>query len=87
MNFSDALIKLKDGQKLTIHENEFIFLFDKCKIESNHLLEKTHPIGTPINIDQCLLKSTQGGILPWIATNEELLSNDWRVHVTKKCGL
>ncbi len=85
MNFSDALKRIKLGERLFRKgwngANMFIFLVDGSEFEVNRKpLLGIYPRGKQItyqpHIDMC---TASGSIVPWLASQSDLLADDWAV--------
>lgn len=81
MNFSDALNSLKSGAKISregwngkgmflyyVPANEYDALTEVAKREFGDKV----PYGAYI-----AMKTAQGNVVPWLASQTDLLSNDW----------
>jgi hypothetical protein len=85
MNFSDALILLKEGKRLARvgwnGKGMFIFLVAGSRFEVNRPpLLGIYPLGTPIVYQQHLdMKTADDSIVPWLASQSDVLADDWTV--------
>ncbi len=85
MNFGGALEELKEGNKLEREgwngKNMFIFLVRGSKFKVNRApLLGIYPEGTEINYHAHIdIKSVDGTIVPWLASQTDILANDWQV--------
>lgn len=75
MNFSDALTLLKDGSRLQREnwngKNMYIFIIKSWtytnEINDNYL-----------NLPFIAMKTVDNNIIPWLASQSDLLSDDWK---------
>ena len=83
MNFSEALNVLKNGGKVARSgwngKEMFLYLVSGSVFNVNrHPLLGIYPEGTEIwyrpHID---MKTAQGDCVPWVASQSDLLENDW----------
>lgn len=85
MNFSEALNELKEGKLLARSgwngKDQFIFLVPGSTFAVNrHPLNEIFEEGTEINYQPHIdIKNQQGQIVPWLASQGDLLSEDWIV--------
>lgn len=85
MDFSHALLLVKDGKKLTRTswngQNQFIFLVPGSTFKVNrHPLLGIYPEGTEINYRSHIdIKTADGSIVPWVSPQTDLLADDWEV--------
>lgn len=83
MNFSGALKALKEGNKLARKgwngKDMFIFLVDGSEFEVNRApLNKFYEEGTKVKYHAHIdMKTADGMIVPWLASQADLLSDDW----------
>lgn len=89
MNFSKALEMIKAGQRVARAgwngKDMFLFLVlgSKFKVNRPPLLG-IYPEGTEIEYHGHIdMKTAQGYIVPWLASQADLLSEDWEIHVPK----
>lgn len=84
MTFSEALDLIKAGRRLTRRgwngPNQFVFLVPGSTFQVNRPpLLGIYPEGTEIryhgHIDLC---TTSGMIVPWLASQTDLLAEDWQ---------
>lgn len=86
MNFSDALAACKAGSKIFREgwngKGQFV-VFQKGYPEGIAINQNTSealglPVGTMVKFDPYLLiKNAQGACVPWLASQGDLLANDW----------
>jgi hypothetical protein len=83
MGFSEALSLVKAGQQVTRRgwngRNMFIFLVDgsRFKVDRPPLLG-IYPEGTEVEYHAHIdMKTAQGYIVPWLASQADLLAEDW----------
>jgi len=83
MNFGQALIKLKNGDKVSRDgwngKGMFLFLVPGSKFVVNRPpLLGIYPEGTEVtycpHID---MKTADGSIVPWLASQTDVLAEDW----------
>ena len=84
-SFSDALLFLKDGERVARTgwngKNMFLFLVpgSECTVNRAPLLG-IYPEGTKVrycpHID---IRTAQGDIVPWLASQSDLLADDWEL--------
>ncbi|MFO1351922.1 MAG: DUF2829 domain-containing protein [Gammaproteobacteria bacterium] len=85
MNFSEALIQLKAGHRIAREgwngRDMFIFLVPGSHFTvSRPPLLGIYPEGTPIDYHAHIdMKTAQGYIVPWLASQADLLTDDWRI--------
>jgi len=83
MTFSEALKSLKFGGKLARAgwngKGMFIFLVPGSEFEVNRPpLLGIYPEGTKIKYrDHIDMKTAQGDVVPWVASQTDLLAEDW----------
>lgn len=86
MNFGQALQCLQDGEK--VHrdgwngKNMFLFLVLGSKSNVNRApLLGIYPSGTEISYRSHIdMKTVDGEIVPWVASQSDLLAEDWRTY-------
>lgn len=84
MNFSEALVLIKAGKRLTrLNWNgpgQFVFLVNGSTFEVNREpLSLMYPPGTVIDyLPHIDIRTKQGPIVPWQASQIDLLANDWQ---------
>lgn len=84
MNFSDALHFLKDGRKVARlgwnGKGMFIFLVNGSRFQVNRPpLLGIYPEGTTIDYRSHIdMKTADGSIVPWVASQTDLLADDWQ---------
>lgn len=85
MNFSEALIEIKQGKKVTRigwnGADMFVFLVpgSSFTVDRPPLLG-IYPAGTKIDyLPHIDMKTVPGPIVPWLASQTDLLANDWMV--------
>ena len=82
-DFSDALVALKDGKKVKRSgwngPDQFVFLVTGSTFIVNRPpLLGIYPEGTEVNYHAHLdIKNQQGTVVPWLASQGDLLSDDW----------
>ncbi len=85
MNFGGALEELKEGNKLEREgwngKNMFIFLVPGSTFIVNRApLLGIYPEGTEINYHAHIdMKTADGMVVPWLASQTDVLANDWKV--------
>ena len=83
MTFSDALTELKHGRKVARlgwnGKNMFLFLVPGSFFTVNrHPLLGIYPEGTPIEYHAHIdMKTAQGYVVPWLASQADMLDEDW----------
>ena len=83
MNFSVALELIKEGHRVTRDgwngKEMFIFLVPGSKFQVNRPpLLGIYPEGTEINYHGHIdMKTADGTIVPWVASQTDLLAEDW----------
>jgi hypothetical protein len=83
MNFSEALELIKQGKKLAREnwngKDMFIFLVQGSEFVVNRRpLTEFYPEGTKIKYHAHIdMKTAQGYIVPWLASQADLLTDDW----------
>lgn len=83
MNFSEALMLIKQGNLVTRSgwngKDMFIFLVPGSKFEVNRApLNEIFPEGTVIEYNPHIdIKSVDGKITPWLASQTDLMAEDW----------
>jgi len=84
-NFSWALTMLKDGYKITRKgwngADMFLFLVNGSTFEVNRPpLNEIYPEGTKVNYHAHIdMKTADGTIVPWVASQTDLLAEDWDI--------
>ncbi len=85
MNFGSALALIKDGHRVSRDgwngKNMFIFLVSGSTFQVNrHPLLGMYPDGTTIEYLPHIDMRTAGGqIVPWLASQTDILADDWGV--------
>lgn len=85
MNFSDALEQIKAGYKLRRDgwngRGMFVFLVPGSTFLVNRPpLLGIYPEGTEVNYHAHIdMRTADGEIVPWLASQTDLLANDWSV--------
>ena len=85
MNFSEALNAIKLGHKLKRSgwnsKDTFIFLVHGSEFEVNRApLNAFYEMGTKVKYHAHIdMKTAQGYIVPWLASQPDLLSEDWEL--------
>ncbi len=85
MNFSEALELIKQGKKIARSgwngKGMFLFLVNGSKFIVNRPpLLGIYPEGTEIEYHAHIdMKTAQGYIVPWLASQADLLCEDWEV--------
>jgi len=84
MNFGHALMALHEGRRVARSgwngKNQFLFRVPGSTliVGAGHPLAKAMPIGTRVECHPHIdIKSAQGTVAPWIASQTDLLSEDW----------
>jgi hypothetical protein len=83
MNFGDALAALKKGERVARHgwngKGMFLFLVPGSQFQVNRppLLD-IYPEGTTINYHAHIdMKTAQDTVVPWLASQTDVLAEDW----------
>jgi hypothetical protein len=90
--FSYALGLIKEGQRVTRHgwngKDMFIFLVPGSNFKVNRPpLLGIYPEGTEINYHSHIdMKTADGTIVPWSASQTDLLAEDWKLYKGKENG-
>jgi hypothetical protein len=85
MNFSDALICLKNGDKVSRDgwngKGMFVFLVPGSTFKVNRPpLLGIYEEGTEINYHSHVdMKTADGQIVPWLVSQTDLLADDWGI--------
>ena len=85
MNFGDALQALKHGQKVAREgwngKGMFLFLVPGSVFKVNRApLLGIYPEGTEINYRPHIdMKTVDGEIVPWVASQTDVLAEDWEL--------
>jgi hypothetical protein len=85
MDFGDAIRALKDGAKVARQgwngKDMFIFLVQGSRFAVNRApLLGIYPEGTIIDYHAHIdMKTAQGYIVPWLASQADMLSEDWTI--------
>ncbi|ADV46447.1 DUF2829 domain-containing protein [Nitratifractor salsuginis] len=85
LTFGDALVYLKDGKKLARRgwngKGMFIFLVPGSTFKVNRSpLLGIYPEGTEVQYHAHIdMKTAQGYIVPWLASQADMLAEDWEV--------
>ena len=85
MNFGQALEKIKSGYRITREgwngKEMFLFLVNGSQFEVNRApLLGIYPEGTVINYRSHIdMKTVNGEIVPWVASQSDLLAEDWTI--------
>ena len=83
LNFGDALMLLKSGQKVARlgwnGKGMFLFLVPGSVFKVNRLpLLGIYPEGTEINYCPHIdMRTADGKIVPWLASQTDVLAEDW----------
>lgn len=83
MNFGQAIEVLKTGNKVTRvgwnGKDMFLFLVQGSQFKVNRPpLLRIYPEGTEINYRPHIdMKTVNGEIVPWVASQSDLLEEDW----------
>ena len=83
MNFGQAIEVLKTGNKVTRvawnGKDMFLFLVQRSQFKVNRPpLLGIYPEGTDINYRPHIdMKTVNGEIVPWVASQSDLLEEDW----------
>jgi len=83
VNFSEALSRIQNGARLARQgwngKNMFVFLVPGSTFEVNRPpLLGIFPAGTTVNYQPHIdMKTADGRIVPWLASQSDLLSEDW----------
>jgi hypothetical protein len=85
MDFSGALGALKDGHKITRAgwdgKDQFLYLVPGSTFVVNRPpLLGIYPEGTEINYRSHIdIRTVDGSCVPWVASQTDLLADDWRI--------
>lgn len=85
MNFSEALSAIKNGKKVSRSgwngKAMFVFLVNGSKFLVNRPpLLGIYPEGTEITYQSHIdMRTADGSIVPWLASQSDLLADDWAV--------
>jgi len=85
MNFSDALIKVKEGKKVARAgwngKAMFIFIVPGSTFKVNrHPLLGIYPEGTEVTYHAHIdMKTADNKVVPWFASQTDILAEDWEV--------
>ena len=85
MDFGEALAELKAGRRVAREgwngKDMFLFLVPGSTFKVNRLpLLGIYPEGTEIRYHSHVdIKTAQGDIVPWLASQTDLLAEDWMV--------
>lgn len=85
MNFSDALYHLKNGARLRRAgwngKGMFVYFVPGSTFEVNRApLLGILPEGTKVNyLPHLDMKTADGDFVPWLASQTDILANDWEV--------
>ncbi len=85
MNFSEALVRIKNGAKLKRSgwngKEQFVFLVPGSTFIVNRPpLLGVYPEGTEVTYHAHVdIRNQQGVIVPWLASQGDLLAEDWEV--------
>ncbi len=85
LNFGDALALLKQGEKVARQgwngKNMFVFLVPGSTFKvSRAPLLGIYPEGTEINYNPHIdMKTADGSIVPWLASQTDVLAEDWGI--------
>lgn len=83
MNFGDALAAIKSGKRVSRSgwngREMFLFLVPGSTFTVNRApLLGIYPEGTVINYQSHIdMRTSQGTIVPWLASQTDLLAEDW----------
>ena len=84
-NFGWALVKLKEGKKVAREgwngKGMFIFLVPGSRFKVNRPpLNEIYPEGTEVEYHAHIdMKTAQGYVVPWLASQADMLAEDWEV--------
>ena len=82
-NFSQALVQIKNGRKVARKgwngKEMFLFLVQGSTFQVNRPpLLGIYPEGTTISYRPHIdMKTVNGEVVPWVASQSDLLENDW----------
>lgn len=85
MNFGEALASLKNGERVAREgwngKGMFLFLVPGSEFKVNRPpLLGIYPEGTEIKYHAHIdMKTADGQIVPWLASQTDVLADDWRV--------
>jgi len=84
MNFSEALVLIREGRRLQRlnwnGKGQFVFLVPGSTFTVNRPpLDQMYPRGHEITYQPHIdIKTAQDTIVPWLASQGDLLANDWQ---------
>lgn len=86
LDFSGALELLKEGKRLTRlgwdGKGQFIFLVpgSRFNVAAGRPMAHVFPIGAELKYRPHIdIYTVQGSVVPWIASQSDLLADDWEV--------
>ena len=85
MNFGDAINEMKNGNKVARSgwngKGAFLFLVPGSTFKVNRApLLGIYPEGTEINYQAHIdMKTADGTIVPWLASQSDMLAEDWSI--------
>ena len=89
MNFSEALVKLKSGEKISRSgwngKGMFLFLIERWQWENVIDGKDVAGVGLDYDLIQLpvlpfiVMKTADNKIVPWLASQTDLLADDWGV--------
>jgi Protein of unknown function (DUF2829) len=83
MDFSEALLKLKNGSKVTRNgwngKGQFIYFVPESTYPAQTEIAKA-TFGKNVPYGAYLaIRTVQNNVVPWLASQTDLLANDWEV--------
>jgi hypothetical protein len=84
MDFSEALLQLKSGKALRRSgwnaSNQYIYLVPAASYPPQTTIAKAEFDGKDVPYGAYLaIKTVQGNVVPWLASQTDLLNEDWEV--------
>lgn len=93
MTFSEALESLKAGAHISREgwngKGMFVFLNpgSKVTVSQGRPLAAALPVGTPVEmLPYIMMFTAQGNCVPWLASQTDILANDWLAEPIDKGG-
>ena len=83
MNFSEALIEVKNGKKITREgwngKDQFVYFVDANSYPAQTEIAKATFGETVPYSAYLVIKTVQNIAVPWIASQGDLLAEDWKI--------
>lgn len=83
MDFSEALKALKDGRKLTRKtwngKGQFLYFVPGGNYAAQTEIAKKEFAGLVPYRAYIAIKTVQGNVVPWVASQSDLLEDDWEI--------